>query len=352
MSSKSMLEPQRIFPDFKFNYDDLLSWLKAKDLKLVSLQVPEGLKRQAVALVDSIETELGITVILVADPCFGACDIGVEKQVALGVEAIIHIGHSEIPDCAQPGLPIKFIELQFDRDVSELIQNKKKLDNLRLVFNPPCSIGLLTNVQFITQLEKVASILGREDFKVYIGTGDTRIKHPGQVLGCNFSAARAVQDEVDGFLFIGDGMFHPLGIGLTTAKKVLVFNPIADRFQDVDDMKIKIMRQRNAVIGAAKPCTNFGILVTTKHGQTRLGFARELKTKLTRHSRRGTLLALDNVIPNQIDYLPFEAYINTACPRLAIDDYAMFKKPIITPMELEIILGEREWENYTFDEIR
>ena len=46
-----------------------------------------------------------------------------------------------------------------------------------------------------------------------------------------------------------------------------------------------------------------------------------------------------------------DAFVSVACPRIAIDDYALHKKPIITPPELEIVLGERKWEDYAFDEI-
>ncbi|MBU2560389.1 2-(3-amino-3-carboxypropyl)histidine synthase subunit, partial [archaeon] len=53
--------------------------------------------------------------------------------------------------------------------------------------------------------------------------------------------------------------------------------------------------------------------------------------------------------------LPFRklgAFVNTACPRISIDDAGKFKRPLITPVELEIVLGAREWEDYAIDEIR
>ncbi|MCK5310177.1 MAG: diphthamide synthesis protein, partial [Thermoplasmata archaeon] len=49
--------------------------------------------------------------------------------------------------------------------------------------------------------------------------------------------------------------------------------------------------------------------------------------------------------------LGLDAWISTACPRLAIDDYSTYEKPILTPIELEILLGKRAWEEYAFDEI-
>ena len=54
-----------------------------------------------------------------------------------------------------------------------------------------------------------------------------------------------------------------------------------------------------------------------------------------------------------IRLLPYDldAFVMTACPRIAIDDSAMYKKPVLTPDELEIVLGLREWDDYQMDEI-
>jgi len=37
---------------------------------------------------------------------------------------------------------------------------------------------------------------------------------------------------------------------------------------------------------------------------------------------------------------------------VAIDDANMYKKPLLTPIELEIVLGKRKWEEYKIDEIQ
>ena len=348
-------EPNRavnqLFPDFHLDYHGIITWLKENNYKSIAIQLPEGLKRQAVELIKKMESEAEITAILIADPCFGACDVVGAKLEDLGVDAIIHIGHSEIPNCPKPKVPIKFVELQSNADIGKLISEQKNLELLKTEFAPPFSLGILTNVQFITQLNSVVSILEAQDYQVFLGTGEDRIKHPGQVLGCNFSAARAINDQVDGFLFIGDGTFHALGVALVTKKKVLAFSPETNSFQDINELREKILRQRSGAIAALKDSLNFGILVSTKSGQNRLEYAKNIQTKLNQSNRSGVLLFLDIITPLQLDYLPFDGYINTACPRLAIDDYVQYKKPIITPIELEIILGERSWENYAFDEI-
>ena len=55
-----------------FQLDDLVEKIKQNDNRLIALQVPEGLKMQALEMMDEIETETSAKVVLAADPCYGA----------------------------------------------------------------------------------------------------------------------------------------------------------------------------------------------------------------------------------------------------------------------------------------
>jgi 2-(3-amino-3-carboxypropyl)histidine synthase len=50
--------------------------------------------------------------------------------------------------------------------------------------------------------------------------------------------------------------------------------------------------------------------------------------------------------------MDLDAFVMTACPRIAIDDSIRYKKPLLTPQELEIVLELRDWEDYEMDEIK
>jgi len=63
------------------------------------------------------------------------------------------------------------------------------------------------------------------------------------------------------------------------------------------------------------------------------------------------LVYLDNIEPDRLLNLGVQAAVSTACPRVALDDAAKYKIPILTPPEFEILLGEMKWEDYRFDEI-
>ena len=79
--------------------------------------------------------------------------------------------------------------------------------------------------------------------------------------------------------------------------------------------------------------------------------ARELRKLLRWKRKDASLILMDKFDPEKLKALGFDAYVSTACPRIAIDDVAMYEAPLLTPHELEIVLGVREWENYTFDQM-
>jgi 2-(3-amino-3-carboxypropyl)histidine synthase len=341
----------KIFIDYTFDIKKFVHWLQKNKIKILAIQLPVGLRLQSLRLVEALHEELNISVILLTDPCFGACDIPMNKMKQLAVDGIAHFGHSEIPSCPKGDIPVKFLELKTRVDPLLLLKKTKHIKELKNVFSPGKKIGLLANIQFIDYLEQMKDYLENKGFNVIIGKGDSRIKHNGQILGCNFSTAQSIANQVSGYLFIGDGRFHPLGVSLSTKKPVLAFNPFNDNLHNIKKFKEKILRQRLGAIAKAKEFKSFGIIVSTKPGQNRMDYAKKIEDKLIRHGYQSTILVMENINPEVLDYLPFNGYINTACPRLTIDDYLLYKKTLLSPIELEIILGVRSWEQYQFDEI-
>jgi len=63
------------------------------------------------------------------------------------------------------------------------------------------------------------------------------------------------------------------------------------------------------------------------------------------------LVYLDNIEPDRLLNLGAEAAVSTACPRVALDDEAKYRIPILTPPEFEVLVGVRPWAMYGFDEI-
>jgi 2-(3-amino-3-carboxypropyl)histidine synthase len=161
-------------------------------------------------------------------------------------------------------------------------------------------------------------------------------------------------DKVDSFLFIGSGTFHPVGLLLSGKKQVIAADPYAKKIikKELLDIKDRILRQRYGAIASAKTSHQFGVLVGVKQGQQRIRLAEEIHTLLRRHGKQSYLIALDMFTPSSLEgFRDIDCFVSTACPRVALDDYQLYHRPILTPIEVEITLGVKPWEEYQFEQI-
>jgi len=354
----------------------------------ILVQLPEGLKRRAREICEIIERGTDASVILQGESTYGACDPGHGFE-RLGVDAVVHLGHARIPELVRPvegcskqddragcrpvqgvlvrdgpEVPFYFLEVPMEPDTGNLaavIFEFLEKEHLR-----PGRFGLLAAVQYVHSLVDIAGALERKGVSVTIGKGDRRLAYHGQVLGCNFSAAggaaagmerekteRETKRANEDLIFIGSGNFHPLGLALSTGLPVIAADPNTCETRRVDTERF--LRQRHAAITTARYATTFAVLISNKAGQHREMLAESLHGMLREHGKVAFMVTMDHIDPGALRYLDVEVLVSTACPRLAIDDYGRFRdagKTIITPQELEIALGLREWENYEMDEIR
>lgn len=320
--------------------------IKKQGYKTIAIQIPEGLKRGIFPLIEFMKKETGARVLVSADPCFGACDVVNYELKNLDVDCVVHIGHTPIADVENFWIPTLFINAQSTLDVTKVVE--KAIASLE-----GKKIGVVTTAQHLHTLETIVTLLQKHGLEPQIADGDERITAKGQVLGCNFSAAVRVATEVDCFLFIGSGTFHPVGLLMSTKKPVIAADPYTTtvKKQEIEDMKNNILRQRYGAILACRSARRFGILIGIKRGQQRITLAYELQKMLDSAGKQSLVVTQDDFSPVSLQGFDLDCYVSTACPRIAIDDYLQYKKPIITPVELEIVLGRREWETYVFDEI-
>ncbi len=315
--------------------------------KTVALQIPEGLKRNVWKIVEFLEKETQAKIIVVADPCFGACDLVNYELKNLDVDFVIQIGHTSIPNVENFWIPTLFINAVSTKDVSAVVEKS-------FPFLEGKKIGVVTTAQLLHTLKVVENILKKHNFMPIVSDGDERISEKGQILGCNFTAGTTIADRVDCFLFIGSGNFHPLGLLLSSKKPVVAADPYTNvvKKQELEDLKDTILRQRYGAIANSKNARRFGILVGIKRGQQRIELASEIKKQLDSLNKKSIIIALDQFSPISLQgFGDIDCFVSTACPRIAIDDYLQYKIPILTPVELEIVLGKRKWEEYMFDQI-
>ena len=309
--------------------------IKKRKAKRVLIQLPEGLKAEGPRLASIVEGT-GAIPIVSADPCYGACDLVTLNAENLGIDLIVHYGHS--PMVKEGRTRILYFEAR-----AKISPTTAVTEAIPLLKNWS-KIGLLTTVQHVHTLEEAKKLLLDSGKTVAIGDAG-HVEYAGQVTGCDYTNAKAVSKEVEAFLLIGGGRFHAIGVALATAKPTVVADPYERRAYDVDGEVRKIISQRWASISEAKKAKKFGVLIGLKSGQRRLELAIAVKEKLEKNGRSATLLALKEITAEALFQFPrIEAFVNTACPRISIDDDTRFHKPVLTPDETLVALGEMSWE--------
>ena len=210
----------------------------------------------------------------------------------------------------------------------------------------------MATIQYLDLIPVVKGILESMGREVFVGTGDMRIAYPGQVLGCNCSSAEAVIDDVDAFLFLGEGDFHPLAAAFGVKKTIFVLNPVTKELRDMSETRDRILRKRFAAIQSAKKAQTFMVIVCSKVGQDRSDEADRVIEMIRSHGLRAYKSVMEEITPISLMAYRVDAFVNTACPRVAMDDSAKYDRPMLTIPELEIVLDERTWDDYEFDQIR
>jgi len=322
-------------PTFDLEEQRLKEEIRKRGAKRILFQLPEGLKIEGPRLA-SIAEKLGAIAIVSADPCYGACDLAVQGAESLGADLLVHYGHSEM--MPQQRVPMIYIEAKATISIKSVV--KKALHLLKLWKQ----IGLVTTIQHVDMLGEARELLLSAGKSVAVGDAG-RLKYAGQVIGCDYSNAKAVVKDVDAFLFIGGGRFHAIGVALATSKPTIVADPYEQRAYAIEAEVQKIMKQRWSCIHEAEKAKRFGVLIGLKSGQKRIDEALQVKEKLEKKGKKVTLLTMREVTPEALLQFPtIDSFVNTACPRIALDDASKFRKSVLTTNEALVIVGELTWE--------
>ncbi len=286
--------------DWDFEIQNVITQLRNRGIKKVFIQLPEGLKIYAKEIIDKLNSH-EIECVLSGDSCYGACDLRTLKGYVT-----LHFGHAPFFENEHIYIPVHW--------KGELVFPKLDIKNKH--------IGILTTVQY----ELVADML-----KTYLEKKGNKVTMGGTVLGCDWKNADKVK-SCDVVIFVGTGTFHPKGIAYYFKRKVITFDPITGDIKEIDWQDW----EKNSVIRKAKAeeCNTFGVVVSTKPGQMKLELAKHIKEQLLNSGKKAYIIVMDEITPEKLDYLPFDCFVITACPRIVLDDWKNYRKPIILPDEI------------------
>jgi len=182
--------------------------------------------------------------------------------------------------------------------------NKKKI--LEVSLKLPKNTAIAYSVQYKEFAFEIKKILSKT----------LNITEFIQVLGCS---KPAFSKNTKAFLLISDGKFHGASLAYETNISVYVlninnYNPEKITPKDIEVIK----RKKKASYVKFLNADNIGILISTKQGQQNFKGALSLKKKL--ENKNVYLFLCNNINTAEFENFKIDSWVNTACPRLDMND--------------------------------
>ena len=320
--------------EWDYELDRIVEAVAERDAKTVGLQFPEGLKRRGPAVADDLADRLpdDVTVMISGQPCYGACDL--DTFLLRRTDVFVHFGHSPMKESDK----IVYVPLFSNVAVEPIMA--EALSELAPPEEDP-NVGLVTTAQHMNTFDGMRAFLEDRGYTVHTRRGDERLTHEGQVLGCNYASAEVDADQV---LYVGGGKFHPLGLAMEHPEKRVVIADPVNNVVDVADAE-QFLKQRYAAVHKAMSAETWGVLFCTKIGQGRWDVAEDIVAD----NENAYLITMDEITPDRLLNFKVDAFVNTGCPRITTDDGPRFDRPMLTPGEYRIAIGEEPLDALSFD---
>eukprot|EP00931_Biecheleriopsis_adriatica_P078360 TRINITY_DN51814_c0_g1_i1.p1 TRINITY_DN51814_c0_g1~~TRINITY_DN51814_c0_g1_i1.p1 ORF type:complete len:501 (-),score=93.38 TRINITY_DN51814_c0_g1_i1:43-1506(-) len=322
--------------------------LRRAGARHVGLQMPEGLQGWATALSDILTSFVQSveTTTILGDVTFGACCIDDLGAHALGVDFLVHYGHSCIVPTDQTTVTTLYVHVEVEVDVEHLVETV--LHN----FGPEKRLAFMGSVQFTSGMLQAVDELRQQAATEGVSSRRGSSKVPqvkplstGETLGCTSPHV----GDVDAVIFVCDGRFH--------LESAMIQNPhVRGNFFRYDPACLTLTREgfahdelhasRRAAISAAKGAKLVGLILGTLGRQGSVGVLEEVKRVLEKQGTPYLTILLSEISPERLALMPsVEAWVQVACPRLSMDWGNCYSTPLLTPYEAHIAFGDHTYKD-------
>lgn len=268
------------------------------------------------------------------DVTYGACCIDDYTAKALGADLLVHYGHScLVPVDQTSGIRVLYVFVDIQIDALHFV------DSVRLNFSPDTRLAFVSTIQFVATLHLAAKELRSTGYTVDVP--QSKPLSPGEILGC--TAPRVAPNT--SLVYLGDGRFHLEAAMIANPRlRAYKYDPYEKKFTRELYEHRSMRANRKAAIDVGAKAQKFGLILGTLGRQGSLKVLQHLETRIRAHGRDCVIILLSEVFPSKLAlFADVQAFVQVACPRLSIDWGTAFERPLLTPYELSVALGDAAW---------
>ncbi|RXG63208.1 Diphthamide biosynthesis protein 1 [Armadillidium vulgare] len=320
--------------NYNFEIPKSIWRIKQAEAKLVTLQFPEGLMIFCGVIADIIEEWTGAQVIILCDVTYGACCVDDYTAKEYESDFMIHYAHSCLVPMDQTNSVTclyVFVDIQFD--------SLHFLKTIQKVFKPSIPLALVSIIQFVSSLQRVADELKSLGYTVIVP--QCHPLSPGEVLGCTSVPVPKGYTV----LGLGDGRFHLESVMISNPDaNTYLYNPYSKLLshESYNHAQMKSIRRRE--IDKCAIAQNWGVILGTLGRQGSVKVLESIKNQLELRGKSYTIFFMSEIFPDTLAKIEeIDAWIQIACPRLSIDWGASYCKPLLNPYEASVTLKNIEW---------
>lgn len=345
LNDKALNESIKLLPsNYNFEIHKTVYNIKQRSAKRVCLQMPEGLLIYAPIIADILGEFCSCETLIMGDVSYGACCIDDYTARSLDCDFIVHYAHS----CLVP-IDITLIKVLYVF-VTIAIDEIHLLNTIRLNFDKGTRIAMFGTIQFNPSIHSVKTKLQDETTGkiIYCYTPQIKPLSKGEVLGC--TSAYLDPSQFDAMVYIGDGRFH-LESAMIHNPKVPAFryDPYSRKFTREGYDKKQMVEVRKNAVEIAKNAQKFGIILGALGRQGNPITVEKMEEKLKANGKTVVKIILSEIFPQKLAMFDdIDAFVQVACPRLSIDWGYAFNKPLLTPYEAMVLMGEDKEFNEDF----
>jgi 2-(3-amino-3-carboxypropyl)histidine synthase len=314
----------------RIDEDKIFSIIQKREPRSVSLSGPNAIMHKIQNCGTRISESFDIPVYIIGDNSWGSCDLNTDAARMLKTDILFNIGHS----IAMDSFGEKVIMIDAYDDIGfEAVASKCAIG---LKSTKITTIALVTNSQHIPALDEVRRIFEERGYNVIVG-GKRGQLNDGQIFGCEFYPAYDVQDLVDAYVFLGQSVFHSVGIAMATNKPTFMLDPYFEEYSDVTRMAASLQKKAVLSVFNSLDAKSIGIIIGLKEGQFAQVKALELKKTFEGLGKTVQLIAMNEITEDKIKiFRGIEVFVQVACPRISIDNH--FEKPMLSVPQAQALI--------------